>query len=317
MLVLANIDLCNHVTSEGEQLQSGLEAAGWTLAGFGYGDGCVDVPTLLERQQPRIVLVTAREDWDETSTGCFNKHCSFKRIDALASHHDIFKVAVVKDCPGAVDRRKGWCEEIKADAVVIYYHEQSMLKVSPWLKDYRLIRTWHSIDSEFTSNLNLIKPRANGIVTGAVSSAYPLRQLATQRADWFGLDTKKHPGYKPNGPQTQDYLRHLSKYKVHLATASMWGFSLRKIFESVAVGCTPITNLPSYDELPEIDSALIRIPDSIKPESLRAVIDEAVNAWDQQQRLFFASRCWEFYDWRVRGKALSEELRRERPKVSL
>jgi hypothetical protein len=32
-LVLANIDYRRHMTDEGEQLQAGLEAAGWILAG--------------------------------------------------------------------------------------------------------------------------------------------------------------------------------------------------------------------------------------------------------------------------------------------
>lgn len=310
-LVLANSDYKFHVTSEGEQLQAGLEAAGWTLAGFGYGDGCVDVPTLLERHQPRLVFVTAREDWDETSAGCFNKHCSFKRIGALASHSDIFKVAVVKDCPGNFDRRKAWCEEIKADAVVIYYHEQSMVKVSPWLKDYPLVRTWHTVDRDLCQRiLDAVKWRAGAVVSGAKSTVYPLRSMAFENASRIGLATLPHPGYGIRRCHTAEYLRDLSHYKVHLATASIHGFALRKLFESVAVGCVPVTNLPSTDILPEIDGSLVQIPSDVSPDDLKLIVSTNVEDYNQSERLEWAKKCWDFYDWRVSGKALSEEIMR-------
>lgn len=297
------------MTSEGEELQTGLESAGWTLAGFGYGDGCVDVPTLLERHQPRIVLVTAREDWDETSSGCFNKHCSFKRIEALASHRDIFKVAVVKDCPGPFDRRKAWCEEIKADAIVLYYHQQSMLAVSPWLKDYPLVRTWHTVARGLCQKIvDASKWRASASVSGAKSTAYPLRSMAFDNAAQIGLAVLNHPGYRVRRCHTQEYLKALSQYKVSLATASIYNFALRKLIEGIAVGCTVITNLPAYDVLPEIDGALVRIDSDLTPAQLKKIVQRHVEQYDPEQRLEWARRCWDFYDWQVRGQALSCEL---------
>lgn len=111
-LVLANWDHRNHITDEGLQLELGLELAGWTLAGYRYSNGCVeipqDVPQLLDYYKPKVVLVSAREDWDYDSPGCFDKRCAFVGIEELAKRSDIFKIAVVKDCPGAYDRRKAW-----------------------------------------------------------------------------------------------------------------------------------------------------------------------------------------------------------------
>ena len=74
-------------------------------------------------------------------------------------------------------------------------------------------------------------------------------------------DLLEHPGYGNPGSQVETYVKALREYRVHLATASKYGFALRKIIESVAIGCTPVTNLPTYDVLPEIDGALKRIPD--------------------------------------------------------
>lgn len=309
-LVLANGDLKNHVTDEGEQLQAGLEAVGWTLAGFGYGDGCVDVPTLLKRHQPRIVLISAREDWDASSPGCFDKRCSFNRISALASHRDIFKVSVVKDCPGVYDRRRGWCEEIKTDAALLYYHPESMLAVSPWLAQYRLMRTWHTIDAERCCELlQSEEPRKNCVVSGANHPAvYPLRSLVVRKAHKIGFDVLTHPGYEIRRCDSARYQSELAKYKVHLATASIYGFSLRKIIETVAVGTVPITNLPAYDELPEIDGALHRVDSNIATSSLKLIAQDLAERWNSPERLEWARRCWDFYDWRVRTKALSDGL---------
>jgi hypothetical protein len=58
----------------------------------------------------------------------------------------------------------------------------------------------------------------------------------------------------------------------HVATASSYHFALRKIIESVACGCTPVTNLPAYDVLPEIDPVLVRIDD----DATEAQIGEAI-----------------------------------------
>lgn len=313
-LVLACSDYKFHLTPEGEELQAGLELAGWTLAGFGYSNSHVaipqDVPQLLDYYQPKVVLVSAREDWDRDSPGCFDKRCSFVGIEALANRPDIFKIAVVKDCPGNYDRRENWCKEIKADAVLLYYHPRSMLAVSPWLRNYQLVRTWHTVDGDYCRKL-LESPqeRSAAVVSGATGYHYPLRSMAFSRARRIGLATWQHPGYRDRQCHSQEYLKMLSGYKVHLATASIYGFALHKIIESVAVGCVAVTNLPDFDVLPEIDDALIRISNNQTPESLRLLIEGTVEMYNAEERKQWALRCLDFYDWRVRGKVLSEELK--------
>ena len=94
-----------------------------------------------------------------------------------------------------------------------------------------------------------------------------------------------------------------------VATASRFHFALRKIIESVAVGCAPITNLPAWDVLPEIDEALVRVPDSISTSDLRSVIDEAERAWDLDRARHFAARACDFYDYRAAGLRLDAAIR--------
>ena len=108
--------------------------------------------------------------------------------------------------------------------------------------------------------------------------AYPLRQRAVRDRVVLGLDVLRHPGYGNRGAVTPAYCRELARYRVSVATASMYGFALRKIIEAVAVGCTVITDLPAYDVLPEIDAALIRVPSTINPPDFAAVIRDAVAA---------------------------------------
>lgn len=304
-LVLANIDLKRHMTDEGEQLQAGLELAGWTLAGHGYGDGCKDVRELLRRHNPRIVLVTPREDWDRTQHGCFDPAVSFENISALAGHGG-FVAAVVKDSPKDIQRIG--CEEIAADAIVHYYHEQAVTALSPWMNDYRMVRTYHSVDADYCRTLDLTRARVRGVVSGAHNDVYPTRRMAIVNAGELRIRYHKHPGYGNRGSVTRDYLNTLADYKVHVATASKFGFALRKIIESVAVGCTPVTDLPAWDVLPEIDGALVRIPQGATLAELKAAIDHAEQSWDLQRTLDYARKCLAHYDFRATTLRLSESL---------
>lgn len=301
-LLLANIDYAMHTTDEGEQLQRGLEAAGWVLAGFGFGDGCRDVPTLIERYKPSYVLVQDKRDWDSTC-GAFRRGLEFERLGFLAECHDIFKLAVVKDAGSVVAYHQRFCEEIGADAVVTYYHDESVLKVAKFLEGYRRVRTYHSVDvrrvPEFVG-LRMQRP----MVSGAVSSVYPLRQRVVRLAPILGCDVFAHPGYGNRGSETVKYLQTLSRYKVHVATASAYGFALRKIIETVACGATPITDLPAYDVLPGIDGALIRIDPGINNASLSGVMRGAVATWNDAERRHYADAARRFYDWRDIGRRL-------------
>jgi hypothetical protein len=322
-LVLANIDYRTHVTDEGDQLQRGLESAGWALCGHGYErrigerDGFAefagnetDVSEILRTSKSDIVFVQDPRDWDRRHPGCFNHAVSFKNISALADS-PAFKVVVVKDAGSCIDYQRDFAKQIGANAAAIYYHEQSVRRVAPWLSGMRLIRTYHSVDAATIAKLNLTKQRNRGIVTGAVSDVYPLRRSAFNNAAELGIDAIAHPGYGNNGCHTPGYLARLTGYRVHVATASRYHFALRKIIESVACGCTPVTNLPAYDRLPEIDEVLVRVPDNISVQDLKSAIDSAEQAWDADRAVYFSRKACEFYDWAAAGHRLNRSIMAE------
>lgn len=304
-IVLANVDYRQHMTSEGNELQLGLEAAGWTLVGFGYGDGCRDVPTLLDRYKPTAVLISDKRDWDPSSTGAFRKDIGFTNLGALSQHADIFKVCVVKDAGGQQDYHRRFCEEVQAGGIVTYYHDRSVRPLNPWMMGYPTIRTYHSVDGMLRrETVN----RKRAVVSGALSGVYPLRQMAVLNAGRLGLAILRHPGYSNRGSRTADYLKEISGYKVHVATASRFGFALRKIIESVLVGTTPVTDLPEYDVLPGIDKALVRVSPTVSVAELRAAIDYAERTWNVDERRQYAEAAARLYDFRATGKALDSAI---------
>lgn len=306
--VLANIDYRHHMTDEGDQLQEGLALAGWKLEGWGYPGERVDVHDILSANRPDVVFVQDVRDWREGSPGAFNPNVSFKNIHALAKA-ECKVVTVVKDAGSRVDYQRDFYREIDADAAVIYYHPRSVLELSPWLCGQTLVRTYHSIDAEKCRLVVNKRQRKRAIVSGAINQyVYPIRLEIARNATRYGVDVMGHPGYGNFGTFTPEYLDHLSEYKVSVATASRYGFALRKIIESVAVGCTPVTNLPAYDVLPEIDEALVRIPLHPVQNEISAAIDKADREWDFDRAIYFSERARAFYNWQAVGQRLSDNI---------
>lgn len=305
-LVLGNIDYLLHTSDEGQQLQQGLVEAGWEICGAGYGDGCRDVPTLLERHKPDAIFVQDVRDWLPTSNISFRKDIGFEGIEAIGES-DIPAYTVLKDAWGWLPEQSKLASDIKAAGLAVYYHPNVVRHVAEWTDDYRLLRIYHSVDADLIRSLPQ-QERKRAIVTGMNAKCYPLRRLAYRNAERLGLEQIKHPGYGNRGADTPNYLRTISQYKVHVATASQWEVCFRKIIESVACGCTPITNLPIYDTLPEIDGALVRVPTDISVPELARVIQQAVDSWDAAERAKWAEKAMAFYDWRNAGRRLSEML---------
>ncbi len=306
-LVLANRDYHNHMTDEGEQLQVGLQRAGWLLAGAGYTDGTKDVPQLLERHQPERVFVQDCRDWRADSRGCFDKSISFDRWERLAKF-PAQRFTVCKDAGTVSEYQQAFAETIQASAIVVYYHPQSVRKLSPWLKDYRLIRTFHSVDRHLCDAIDCRAVRQRALVSGAAGNVYPLRQLAIANASNLKITHHRHPGYGNRGCATPEYLKLLAGFRVHVACASAYGFALRKIIESVAMGAIPVTDLPAADVLPQIDGALFRVKPGATKTDLADAIDEANRAWVLEERLEWARLAREWYDFRAIGWRLSEEM---------
>jgi hypothetical protein len=294
-----------HMTDEGQQLQEGLAYAGWILTGAGYGDGCTDVPTLLERYKPTHVFVQDPRDWDTKSAGCFNRKVCFQRAESLAERHDIKKFLPLKDAGSVVNYQRDFAKRIGADGLVLYYHERSVGLLSPWCRHYRTTRTYHTVGQCPPLNLG---ERKRGLVSGAIGEVYPLRRTAFHHAGALGINALPHPGYGNRGCCTDAYLALLNGYRVHVATASRYGFALRKIIESVAMGCIPVTDLPHYDQLPVIDEALVRVPPNCSIGTLKAAIDLAESIWSPGRAEALAKKAREYYDWRAMGNRLSGEL---------
>lgn len=306
-IVLANRDYITHTSDEGQQLQFGLQHAGWTLCGTGYGDDCHDVAALLDRHLPEAVFVQDMRDMDPANDGCYDKTVGFHNLSALRDYPG-FVVAPLKDAGSMHDYQRRFLDDIGADACVIYYHPQSVLAAGDWA-GRRFIRTWHSADAELIGEIPMAADRKRGIVTGAIGKrVYPVRSKVFRHADRVGIDTLKHPGYGNAGRHTPDYLRTLAGYKVHVATASKYGFALRKIIESVAVGCTPVTDLPEYDVLPEIDGALLRIRPGAALWEVTDAVNRAERQWDLDERMAWAEKARKWYDWRAMGTRLSNAI---------
>lgn len=309
-IVLANSSYLTHMTDEGWQLQAGLAAHGWELCGPGFADNESDVDRIIARTQPDVVFIQDARDWDRASHGAFRRtDLHFDHVESLASHRDIFKVIVVKDAGSCIDYQHEFAAKVGANAAIVYYHPESVLRYSTWLHGLPLIRHHHTVDAKAVASAGLAGPRRRAMVSGAMNPrVYPLRTLAVQHANELHLAVLPFPGYGNQRCRTPDYLRELAGFKVHVATASRYGFALRKIVESVACGCTPVTNLPAYDTLPHIDGALIRVPDHANLIYLGETIRRAVESWCFESRMEWSRRALAWYDYRAAGKRLDSAI---------
>jgi hypothetical protein len=70
------------------------------------------------------------------------------------------------------------------------------------------------------------------------------------------------------------------------------------------MGCTPITDLPEYDILPEIDGALVRVASTTKLAEFQRVVRAARKQWDFEERLQWAEIARKWYDWKITGERL-------------
>lgn len=307
-LLFANVDYQTHMTNEGNQLQEGLRAAGWTLTGPGY-DGIRDAREAVERYQPHLILVHDPRDWDPASTICFLKDPAFTGMDYLRSLRSIPKAVVVKDAATLVDYQDHWARKIGADIAVIYYHPQSVQRFAPWLERMHLVRTYHTLDPADAPRdvLWSSENRAGVLISGAVGKgSYPLRARLVDRAKEFGWDRHTHPGYSNRGSRVAEYLKVLSMYKVHVTTASRYGFLLRKIIESLACGCVPVTDLPEYDLLPLwLEQGVVRIDPDLGSEAIAEVCAQQAAQWHSAMRQEIAWRAWRDYDYRWQTERLS------------
>jgi hypothetical protein len=307
--MLGNVDYRRHMTDEGDQLQRGLEHAGWTVAGVGFGDGCNSVPELLERHSPDVVIVHDKRDWDPGSRISFRKDVGFKDLGELARRKNILKLAVVKDAATFQAYHQSFLREVAADIAIVYYNEDQIHACAPWMSAYPKIRTWHTVDADLVRAIPATDHRKSVVVSGAIGEEiYPARTAIVKAASRLGIDVLRHPGYGNRGCRTEDYLRALAEYRAHIATASKYGFALRKIVESVAVGCIPVTNLPEADVLPAIDGALRRFDQNWRAEDIVREAKKIADGWHEEDVMAYSRSCLEVYDYRAMGHRLNCEV---------
>jgi hypothetical protein len=186
--------------------------------------------------------------------------------------------------------------------------------MNPWLGPIALVRTWHSIDVDVCRKIPLNLARRDSLISGAINPVvYPIR---TEMVAWAKMNpgqiyVLEHPGYGNQGSATSSYLRTIANYKAHLTTCSIYGFALRKIIETVAMGSIPVTNLPDTDRLPWIDKALWRLPANLSAREIAWQLRDAAHSWTIGERLDFAKLA-ALYDYRLRGLHLDAAISRFR-----
>lgn len=302
-------DYENHMTDEGHQLQSGLALAGFELWGRGFENDETDCRAILEQTNPDVVVMIDRREWDPKMRGAFDKNAEYKNVEYLAAQANVCRITVCKDAASILDYQRNWARQFRADGFICYYHPECVMREATWVRPDQIIRTYHSIDSHRVGPLSADRGRA--LVSGARNPAvYPLRETCIRYRDPLQLAYMRHPGYHNCGSCTPHYLDALRSWKVHVCCASRYGFALRKIIESVACGCTVITDLPALDVLPEIDSALIRVKSGIDVASLQKLILQAAREWSLERAVHWSEKAKAWYDWRLMGLQLYASIER-------
>ena len=302
-IMLALWDYRNHTTDEGWQLQEGLRLAGVELWGKGYAHSERHVPAILDAAQPDVVILSDYRDWDPSNGGAYDKTAGFTGIQALFHHRCV--LPVFKDAASCLPYQCRYHEQIAANGWICYYHPKSVCRYAAWVDPDYIIRTYHTIDPAVIPNNGA--PRNGTIISGARNAdVYPLRDRIMAAPGYFGVDVRNHPGYGNKGSDVAEYYHALSKYRVSIATASRYGFALRKIIEAVACGCTAISDLPEYDHLPDVP--ILRVSPIEWGTILWQIIRNAEDRYDPKRADQAAAKVIERYDYRVEGRRLYQAI---------
>lgn len=304
-----------HMTDEGHQLQQGLAKFGdYELWGPHFDNNERDVSRIIAATDPAVVIMQDKREWDSSNGACLDPSAGFTNSGALQTDPCIFKLTICKDAHSDPEYHRYASFEIGCHAWITYYHPDIVHHVAPWTRKKHLIRTWHSIDIDHIAPFLPAGERMPCVVSGAASDLYPLRQRVIADAEQLGVIHLRHPGYHARRSHTANYLGMLNFYKVAICTASKFGYSLRKITESVAAGCIVITDLPPDDVLPQIDDCLVRVHPDIPSTDLRELIAFHAENYCEERQRHFAARAAAFYDYRRRGRELAgaiEAMRRQ------
>lgn len=310
-LGLAVESMRRHMTDEGWQIFAGLEHAGYALCGHDLPIPDTDVEKLL-CYEPSVIVLQDKREWD-TRPGDFREEkARFVNVSKMRADESVFRVTILKDSHQKPHYHRDAAEEMGCHAWVIYYHPTIVKHLAPYVREEHCIRTYHSIDADKIPRF-AVAGRKGVLLSGAVSSAYPLRSYLVKNLNKLRATTYlRHPGYHRHGSATPEFLETLNNYAVSICTSSRFGYALRKIIESVACGAIPITDLPTDEVLPEIDGALVRISPGSRIPDLNELIGNLLINYDADERKMWAEKAKAYYDYRVQGVKLAEDIERLR-----
>jgi hypothetical protein len=304
---LAVESMKRHMTDEGWQLFAGLERAGYALAGRRLPLDEVEVPKIINRLNPDVVVVQDKREWD-VQHAWQDKTARFLNHEELAKREDIFKLTVAKDAHYKVGYDLRFAEEIGCHAWIVYYNPAVLCRVAPYLRPRHLVRTWHSVDASTVPDYSP-GGRDGCLLSGAASGVYPLRRLLIKKRHKLPKTTYlPHPGYHANGCCTPAYLKLLSNFKVAICTASIYGYAFRKMIEATAAGCTVLTNLPEDERLPEIDGNLVRIDPNVDVTIMAELLNRLYAEYDPEKQKHYSdlAKCW--YNYGAVGARLAADI---------
>lgn len=309
-LGLAPIVNINHMTDEAYQLFLSLEKNGYDVVWSGlYPNISPDVGRLLEGFQPGIVITQDKREWmGYTGHRTQDQAIRFQAMNELKNRDDIFKITIVKDAQNDTMLHLDAANEIGCHAWICYYHPDTVANLCPIVRRRHLIRTYHTLNSDLVPDYRVTN-RIGCILSGALGPAYPLRTMLARAVEYLPETVwLRHPGYATPQCYTPGYLQTLSQFKVSICTASRYGYALRKIIESVACGCTVITDLPARDRLPEIDNALVRISPNATVEAVADIVRHSIDHYEPAKAQFYADAAKRFYDYRHMGWSLVQKI---------
>lgn len=309
-MALAVESMKDHMTDEGWQIMLGLRHAGYRLAGRGCEINCCNVESVVRNRNPNVVLVQDKREWDVSNMrGNFRDPAArFVNYESLAERHDVFKLTILKDAHNSPTYHEQSAREMGVHAWVIYYNPQRVHQLASYTRPQHLIRTYHSVNADVVPDYSP-KCRTGCLLSGAVSNAYPLRRMLVNNLGQLPETTYlPHPGYHRNGTATNEFLKTLSRFKVAICTASVYGYALRKIIEATAAGCVVLTDLPYDDPLPGIDGNLVRVGPDATGRHMGTLIQMLCDEYEPARQEHYAKIAKQRYDYRAVGTILAEDI---------
>jgi hypothetical protein len=313
---LAVESMKRHMSDEGWQIFQGLEHNGYELFGYALPNSLTDVTTILQARSPGpgTMLVQDKREWLVQPGNFREPLAKFHRVSALKERPDIFKLTIVKDAHHDPHYHLTSAQEMGVNAWVIYYHPKIVKHLATYTRPQHLIRTYHSLDPNLFATFRRHQRQDWCCLSGAISQRhYPMRWRLFREYSFIpGCRAYAHPGYHRDGTNTPEFLDRLTRFKVAICTASIYGYALRKFMEASAAGCIVVTDLPTDEVLPEIDDNLVRVSPLTSTADIGKLVARLYREWDEKTQKDVMERARAFYDYRAVTKRLAEDIERAR-----